>query len=161
MILERPAIPEDRCAIEALVDAAYRHYIERIGTTPGPILDIAEGNYARAIEAGNITLLVERSEAGHDPGDRLAGLLVLKPQADSMLLDNVAVAPAFQGRGIGRRLMQLAERRARALGLDAITLYTQVKMHENREIYRRYGYLEMHRATERGLERVYLRKALT
>ncbi|WP_251977811.1 GNAT family N-acetyltransferase [Salinicola avicenniae] len=149
MITLRLATAADRPRVEALVNAAYGHYVERIGTVPGPMRD----DYAAYIAAGYVTLLLDDEAIG--------GLLVLIPHDDTLLLDNVAVAPGHQGRGIGRRLMQLAEQRARELGLGSITLYTQEQMHENRAIYRHYGYVETHHARERGLDRVYLRKMLT
>ena len=91
---------------------------------------------------------------------RIAGLLVLVPEPEHMLLDNVAVAPWAQGRGFGRRLMDHAEARARAAGYDHITLYTHVTMVENIEIYLRRGYVETHRAEVNGLHRVYMAKRL-
>lgn len=148
----RLAMTRDLSAIEALVSAAYGHYVARIGKTPGPIRDIDDGSYARYIDAGYVHLLQEGSE--------IVGLLVLIPQSDTLLLDNVAVAPAAQGRGFGKALMQAAEKQARQLGFADITLYTQELMHENLTIYRRYGYVETHRIEERGLKRVYLCKSL-
>lgn len=148
----RLAAARDLAAIEALVNAAYGHYVARIGKIPGPMRDVDDGSYARHIEAGHVNLLQQH--------DEIVGLLVLIPKSDTLLLDNVAVAPAAQGRGFGKVLMQAAEAHARQHGFDNITLYTQELMHENLAIYRRYGYVETHRAEEFGLERVYLRKSL-
>ncbi len=89
------------------------------------------------------------------------GLVVLIPQADAMLLDNVAVAPAAQGCGIGRMLMEFAEQAARDAGYAAIKLYTNEAMTENIALYTRIGYAETHRAEEKGLRRVYMRKAVS
>lgn len=148
----RLATSRDLSAIEALVSAAYGHYVARIGKTPGPMRDIDDYSYARYIEAGHVNVLQE--------GDKIVGLLVLIPRSDTLLLDNVAVAPSAQGRGFGKLLMQAAEAHARQLGIDSITLYTQELMHENLAIYRRYGYVETRRVEELGLRRVYLRKSL-
>ena len=41
-----------------------------------------------------------------------------------------------------------------------IRLYTQEKMTETIGIYRRYGYVETHRAEEIGLKRVFMKKPL-
>ncbi len=157
----RLARAPDLAAVEALVDAAYSHYVARIGMTPGPMRD----DYRPYIAAGYVNLLFEGGkEDGGNGGDRGSevpvGLLVLIPKPDTLLLDNVAVSPVAQGRGYGKRLMQMAETYARDHGFDSITLYTQEQMHENLAIYRRYGYVETHRAEERGLKRVYLRKSL-
>jgi ribosomal protein S18 acetylase RimI-like enzyme len=50
------------------------------------------------------------------------------------------VAPAFQGRGLGRRLMAQAEQLARELGRAEIRLYTNARFTENVALYQRLGY---------------------
>ena len=86
-------------------------------------------------------------------------MLVLIPQADAMLLDNIAVARSAQGRGHGKRLMAWAEDQARAAGLPRMRLYTHEKMAANIALYARAGYVEIARVTERGLNRVYMEKS--
>jgi predicted N-acetyltransferase YhbS len=44
----------------------------------------------------------------------VVGVLVLAGTDAGMLLDNVAVHPAHQAKGLGRRLIELAESEARA-----------------------------------------------
>jgi ribosomal protein S18 acetylase RimI-like enzyme len=88
-------------------------------------------------------------------------VLVLQPRPRSLLLENVAVAPAWQGRGIGRALIGFAEDRARALGLDEITLYTNEEMTENLALYPTLGYEEVERRSEDGFRRVFFRKRLS
>ena len=61
-------------------------------------------------------------------GANIVGVLVLIRQTQSLLLDNVAVHPACQGRGLGRKLMARAEKEARRLGLTTVTLYTNDRM---------------------------------
>lgn len=77
-----------------------------------------------------------------------------------MLLDNVAVAPEAQGTGLGRRMLAFAERAAVEAGYGTINLYTNEAMTENIALYTRLGYAETHRAEEKGLRRVYMRKPL-
>ena len=84
-----------------------------------------------------------------------------EPLAGYLLLENVAVLPAAQGRGIGGRLLGLAEQHARSLGLGEIRLYTNEAMTENLAYYRRHGYTETHRAGQDGFRRVFFRKLLT
>ncbi len=75
-------------------------------------------------------------------------------------MDNVAVHPDYQGRGLGRKLMALAEKEARRMGFTTVTLYTNEHMIENLELYKKLGYTETARTIERGYQRVYMRKAL-
>lgn len=144
----RLATLNDLPDIERIVAQAYGHYVARIGATPGPMLD----DYPARIAQGVLHVLRVR--------DTVQAVLVLIPEADCLLLDNIAVAPQAQGKGYGRDLMQFAENAARRAGYASIRLYTQEKMTENIAIYRRYGYVETHRAEEIGLKRVFMRKPL-
>lgn len=144
----RPAIPADAAALRAMVDAAYRPYIARIGKPPGPMLD----DYARRIADAQAWVLEEDGQ--------VLGILVLEARADALLLDNVAVCPAQHGHGHGRTLMAFAEEQARRRGLTQVTLYTHVLMAENRRLYARLGYRETRRVTEDGFDRVYMTKVL-
>ena len=87
-------------------------------------------------------------------------VLVLIPEERSLLLDNIAVSPDAQGLGLGRRLLEFAERSAVSSGYRVIRLYTNVAMTENIGLYSRIGYVETHRAEEKGLQRVYMEKRL-
>jgi GNAT superfamily N-acetyltransferase len=88
------------------------------------------------------------------------GFIVLIPQPEAMLLDNVAVAPEAQGFGLGRRMLAFAENVATNAGYSSIKLYTNEMMTENIALYTRLGYAETHRGQDKGLRRVYMRKPL-
>ena len=90
----------------------------------------------------------------------IVGLLVLVPTAGHLLLENIAVDPSHQGRGVGAALLVLAEERARELGLASIRLYTNAVMVENQRLYQRHGYIETGRAREDGFDRVFYEKAI-
>jgi len=89
----RPAIQADLAAIQEIVRVAYSDYIPRIGRAPGPMLD----DYATLINHGWVHV-VERDCV-------VQGILVLIPQDDAMLLDNVAVTPPARGSGLGRLMI--------------------------------------------------------
>lgn len=145
----RLARPEDTATVAAIVHAAYVGYQTSIGTTPGPMLD----DYSDLVARKLVHVLEENGE--------IVGLVVLIPEERAMLLDNVAVHPAAQGRKLGSRLIAFAERQARAEGYDSIRLYTQEAMTENRARYAHLGFVETHRAEEKGLKRVYMTKRLS
>lgn len=136
---------DDRAGIEAVVHAAYSPYVARIGREPGPMGD----DYATLIAKGRV----------HVAGV-VQGVLVLLPETDTMLLDNLAVAPAAQGQGIGRQMMAFAEQVARDADYRSIRLYTHALMTENVVLYARNGYVETHRAEEKAFKRVYMTKSL-
>jgi len=144
----RPARLEEAEVVRNIVDAAYRHYIARIGKPPGPMLD----DYARRIADRQAWVL--------DTEDGVVGVLVLEEQVGSFMLDNIAVRPDCQGKGYGRLLIEFAEYEARRRGWREIRLYTHVRMTENIALYRRIGFVETQRVTEKGFDRVYMAKTL-
>jgi ribosomal protein S18 acetylase RimI-like enzyme len=146
--LIRPATCDDAPAVTACVQAAYRHYVDRNGKYPAPMLD----DYALVIADHDVTVAERDGE--------VLGALVVWEAGEGFLLDNVAVRPDGQGLGIGRTLLQLAEEKALDAGHDSIYLYTQEIMTENQALYLRNGYVEYARRTEMGLDRVYMRKQL-
>jgi ribosomal protein S18 acetylase RimI-like enzyme len=144
----RIATVADLAAVQAVVSAAYAHYVKRIGQLPGPMRD----DYALLISKGHVHVL-------EHAGD-VKGILVLVPEDDALLLDNVAVVPGAQGSGLGRKMLAFAERTAREMGYPSVRLYTHEMMTENLALYARIGYRETHRGEANGLRRVYMSKAL-
>jgi ribosomal protein S18 acetylase RimI-like enzyme len=144
----RAATVADVPVIGQIVEQAYRHYIPRIGKPPGPMLD----DYGAHVSEGVVWVIEE--------GSNIAGIIVLLPRPDYLLLDNIAVAPARQGSGFGRRLLAFAEAEAVSRGYREIRLYTHQTMTENQRLYAAIGYKEIGRGTEAGYERVFMRKRL-
>lgn len=124
----RQAVPADAAAVRALTRQAYARWVLVIGREPKPM----QADYAAALQKHRIDLAWL--------GGALAGLIETIPQPDHLLVENVAVAPAFQGRGIGRKLMAHAERLAAGLGHAEIRLYTNKLFASNVALYRRLGY---------------------
>ena len=144
----RAAIVADVPPIADIVEQAYRHYIARMGKPPGPMFD----DYAARVLEGAVWVIEE--------GPAIVGIIVLLPMADYLLLDNVAVSPARQGLGLGRRLLAFAEAEALRRGYNEIRLYTHQTMVENQRLYASIGYEETGRGTEAGYDRVFMRKRL-
>ena len=146
----RLATAGDVQAVEQIVNDAYRFYIPRIGKPPGPMLD----DYSERVAACSVSL-VEDSEG------IVAGVIVLVPNKDHLLLDNIAVRPNYQGQGFGRVLIEFAEQQAKQLGYTELRLYTHEKMTENIDLYRRIGFIETGRGHQDGYDRVFMTKQLT
>lgn len=147
----RPATSGDLSTVAQIVKDAYTPYIPLISQTPGPLLDDYEAHLRHE------HIYVAERWAG-----RVEGILVLisQPEHCALLLDNVAVAPAAQGGGIGKKLIQFAEREAVNRGFERVRLYTNEVMTTNLQVYTRMGYYETERVVERGLNRVYMAKAV-
>jgi GNAT superfamily N-acetyltransferase len=145
----RPARADDRVTVEAIVQQAYSVYLDRIGKPPGPMFD----DYAALIGGGAISVIEE-------PDATIAALIVLLDKPDHLLLDNIAVRPDSQGKGIGRRLIAFAEAETRRRGHAELRLYTHEKMTENIALYLRLGFVETGRGHESGYDRVFMTKHL-
>ncbi len=144
----RPAEPRDADGLTDCVVAAYQMYVPRMEKPPGPML----ADYAEAIAQHQVWVA--------EADDQIIGGLVLIPYEDHLLLDNIAVHPDHQGRGVGQTLLELADAEAIMQGYRELRLYTHVTMTENIALYARIGWTETHRGEQDGYERVFMRKAL-
>lgn len=144
----RTARADDAVAIRALVRAAYARWVPVIGREPRPM----QADYDAAIRDHRFDLI---EEAG-----QLVGLIETEARPDHYWVENLAVLPSAQGRGLGRRLLAHAETLAGAAGLTEIRLLTNGRMAANRALYRSVGYTET--AEEPFMEStvVYLSKRL-
>ena len=133
----RLAEAADLVAVEKLQHDAYARNRETLGVEPLPLLS----DYRDILSRFVVWLAEEHAGAG----SRLAGVLILTPQDDDLLVWSVAVAPYAQGRGVAGQLMQLAEKIAVASGLARLTLYTGEKLTKNVEWYKRLGFVEIRR----------------
>lgn len=142
----RQATAADLPAVQRVIAAAYDKYLSRMDRPPAPLLR----DYRGAIDSGAVWVT----------GTPIVGLISLAQEDDVLLIENVAVDPVQQGTGLGRRLMEFAEHRARQLGIRRLALYTNEVMRENQAIYAHLGYRITDRRTEAGYRRLYFAKTL-
>jgi N-acetylglutamate synthase-like GNAT family acetyltransferase len=145
----RLARPEEAPRLATIVEAAYGPWVPIIGRRPFPMQD----DYTARIAAGQAWVL---EDAG-----TIAGLAVIEQEADHLMLDNIAIDPARQGRGDGRLLLDFVEDEARRRGMPEVRLYTNVLMERNIALYARRGYAETERRQEKGFARVFMTKILS
>lgn len=129
----RRAGPADAAAIRDLTRAAYAKWVPLIGREPLPM----GADYDRAVREHRIDLW-------EDGGEMLA-LIQTVAEADHLLIENLAVRPDAQGRGLGDRLLRHAAELARSSGFDELQLYTNAAFVENIAFYARRGFEETHR----------------
>lgn len=91
--------------------------------------------HARHVEAGTSWV----AEAGGRP----VGFLAAQVAGDELHVWELAVEPAHQGRGLGRRLIEAAVAHARDRGLAAVTLSTFTDVPWNAPFYQRLGFLRI------------------
>ena len=135
----RRATPDDIEDMERCVARAYRHYIDRLGKEPGPMMD----DYGARVAKDHAFVMTEF--------ETVVGVLVLISDPDRCLLDNVAVDPDCSGRGLGRQLVSFAEGQAKAMGYGELQLYTHERMTENVAMYEKWGYRTSRRIRGKGL----------
>jgi ribosomal protein S18 acetylase RimI-like enzyme len=124
----RLAVAADAEAIAALTREAYAKWVAVIGREPLPMTV----DYAQAVQRRRFDLL--------QVDGQLAALIETVRRDDWLLIENVAVLPAFQRRGYGVRLLGLAEDLAAASGLAGTRLYTNKRFAENLRLYASLGY---------------------
>jgi ribosomal protein S18 acetylase RimI-like enzyme len=144
----RAAQELDLVTLHEIVERAYGVYIRRIGRRPAPMDD----DYSEKLLDGHVFVA--------DARNKVAGLIVLVPAQDHLLIENVAVDPERQGKGVGRSLLAYAETYATKHHIPELRLYTNAAMTENLALYQHLGYREDGRRTENGLKRVFFSKRL-
>ena len=148
MQIIRKASLSDLDQVEACAIAIYTRYIEPIGKAPAPMV----ADFAASIENEDLYVI--------EADEKICGFVVFYARDDHIHLGNVALDPRFQGRGLGMRLIEFVEQRARADGYAQVKLYTNAKMTENLGLYPRLGYQQFDRRIEDGFDRVYFEKTL-
>ena len=109
-------------------------------------------DYAEVIRTSQTTVAESDGE--------IVGLLALRQTGEGFLIENVAVDPDHQGKGLGKGAAPAGGAGSEEKGFDSIYLYTHEPMTENIALYTRIGYVEYERRTEHGLTRVFMRKRL-
>ena len=142
----RRATAADLPAIKAIIEAAYAKYLTRMDKQPAPMFR----DYGPSVEDGTTWVA----------GSPVMAVLTLYPREDHLLVENIAIHPDAQGRGLGRALMGFAEQEAARRGFTRMALVTHEAMTENQAIYGRLGYTEVDRRAEDGYRRIYMEKPL-
>lgn len=129
----RAARLDDIEAIRAVERRAGRRFAEA-GYPAIAAFEVLEAAALRAgIEAGGLLVLA-------DPEDVPVGFVLLEPAPDAAHVHEIDVAPEWQRRGLGRRLLDHAAGWALGRGLDRLTLTTYRDLPFNAPFYSRYGF---------------------
>jgi len=128
MVELRQAVAADAAAVRTLTREAYAKWVPLIGREPKPMT----ADYERAVAHHRVDLAYL--------GGELTALIETVPEPGHLLIENVAVAPSYQGLGLGRKLMAHAESLAASMNYAEIKLYTNARFAENIALYARLGY---------------------
>jgi GNAT superfamily N-acetyltransferase len=144
----RRADPQDAGLIRDLVRAAYAKWIPVLGREPLPM----KADYDRAVREHQIDIL--------DIDGEMHGLIEMMLHPDHLWIENIAVRPDSQGKGLGQQLLAHAEREAAEAGCAEIRLLTSAAFETNVALYERVGYRIDRREAFMGGTTVYMSKKL-
>lgn len=121
------AAKTDSHAVHACIMAAFAPFVASIEDFP----DITHG-LDDCIDSGN--LFVAKANG------TILGAMTVDVHEDFLKIDVLAVNPAYEGQGLGRRFMEFAESHTRSLDLSEMRLRTHVLMPQNVSLYEHLGW---------------------
>ncbi len=124
----RRATRADLETVEALQRAAYACNRELLGVEPLPLM----ADYSDIFRDYEVWVTADGP---------IAGVLILEPRPDDMLIWSIATDTTRQKSGLGRAMLAAAEARARELGLGVMRLYTGAPLVHLIDWYARNGYV--------------------
>ncbi len=143
----RRAGPADAAFVRDLTRAAYAKWVPVVGREPMPM----QADYETAVREHRIDLL--------SLGGETLALIETMLRPDHLWIENIAVSPAAQRQGLGRRLLKRAEALAAEAGLAELRLLTNALFAGNVALYRSEGYaIEKKEPFEKGGVTVYMSK---
>ncbi len=140
----RRATPQDASLVRQLTRAAYAKWVPILGREPLPMV----ADYDRAVRDHHIDLLYD--------GGELVALIECIPHPDHLFIENLAIAPGHQGRGLGRLLLTHAQCAAQTAGLAQLRLLTNQAMTGNVRFYLSAGFTLDRTEPFRGGTTVYM-----
>ena len=118
-------------------------YMEARIDPPSSMHRLTREALAEACETGEVWSL--------GPPPRACVVLTFKP--DALYLGKLATDKTLRGQGLARQLVEIAEHRARALGLPRLELQTRVELVENHRALERLGFVKTGETAHDGYDR--------
>jgi len=113
-----------------------RDWLEKYGLMESHDLKILEDPRGTILNKGGFIYL-----AAGPAGEIIGTAALVKGGEHEFELAKMAVAPAFQGRGISKLLMEKCLEKARESGAKKITLYSNSRLEKALKLYARYGFI--------------------
>lgn len=130
-IVSKPAGFDDWSGLLALLRQSFAYMEGRIDP-PSSLHSFDEAKLAAKAASEDLVLAYVDG--------KLAGCLFAAAKGDALYLGKIAVRPDLRGRGIARRLFELAEASARAHGLKALELQARIELTENHRTFTALGF---------------------
>ena len=145
----RLAMTTDVPAIKLIARKSFERYVPLIGKLPAPMNAYFSGHVLKG------TVFIVQSEKKR--GSVLGYAIVLHRDGE-WLLDNIAVSPEAQGRGVGSALIAACKTFLQKRGVQRYHLHTDEAMEQNLTWNPEIGFVEMARRLEVGFSRIYFTK---
>ncbi len=129
MIELRPVTPSEAKHCEAILRSAFGVYVQKLGRSQ------SENAYDWLPDA----IAEQRVLCGH-LGGRIVGVAIFNDDSLSRTIEQIAVAPEQQGRGIGSVLLNHLQKDAVAAGFKTLHLDTAEMMTDLLRLYERHGF---------------------
>ena len=142
----RRAVAEDHKIIIAIAQKAYEKYVERMGKEPAPMRPV--------IQKEDVVFICEDNK-------QIIAFAILVKINDQIILDNIAVDPTHQKKGIGNNFIKFIEEYLMEQKVNKYQLYTNEMMFENIDWYQKIGFKIFKKVTEKGFNRIYFEKELS
>jgi ribosomal protein S18 acetylase RimI-like enzyme len=149
------ATEADTATILALVLAAFEEYRGQLDPPSGAHAETLDSIREKMRSAQVVLACVE---------GKPVGCLFCQSEEDHLYLFRLAVLPEHRRNGLGRALVEHAERRARELGFARVRLGVRTALERQRAYYERQGYRQVRAESHPGYETptyLILEKALT
>ena len=124
-----PALPSQHEEIDRLMRDAFTPYVKALGreATAGPYPWLEE-----FIRSGNVYVGLDATE--------IIGFVSTIRRNDELVIRQIGVAPARQGKGIGSWLLEQIEQTARRQRVKVLSLQTAEMMSGQLRLYARHGF---------------------
>lgn len=141
----KPRRAQDPYDWQHLVDLIKRCFAGMDGRIdpPSSAHRLTTGDIAAQAKSGEVWVI----------GTPAVACVFLTPLPHALYLGKLAVDPAVQRMGYARRLIELANQRAHALGLPALELWTRVELTENHAAFQAMGFARSGTHTHAGFDR--------
>src|SRR4051812_9742714 len=127
-LTKRRAGPADAAAVRSLTREAYAQWIPVIRREPLPM----NADYEKAVREHDIDLFYVDGQ--------LVALIEVFRADDDLFVENIAVSPEHQGKGLGHHLLNHAEAMASNAGLGGLRLLTNQAFATNVRLYQSVGF---------------------
>lgn len=143
-LIRRMRPDDDLGWVLALIRAAFA-YMDGVIDPPSSMHRLIPADLAHSAAVGEVWV-IER-------GGRPIACMVLTDKADALYLGKLAVEESHRGKGLARRMVDLAAARARERGKPYVELQTRIELTGNQRTFEALGFIEAGRTRHAGYNR--------